>query len=87
MPTRKLAGIRRYRPELSLFKVPGLGLFPSCPERAVLILHRKEVIQPQVPLRLPCYDFIPVTSCALGPCPPTCEGLTRILRAPPASMM
>ena len=27
-----------------------------------------EVIQPQVPLRLPCYDFIPVTSLALGPC-------------------
>ena len=24
-------------------------------------LHRKEVIQPQVPLRLPCYDFIPIT--------------------------
>ncbi len=22
---------------------------------------RKEVIQPQVPLRLPCYDFTPVT--------------------------
>jgi len=21
---------------------------------------RKEVIQPQVPLRLPCYDFVPV---------------------------
>ena len=32
------------------------------------ILHRKEVIQPQVPLRLPCYDFIPVTSLALGRC-------------------
>jgi hypothetical protein len=31
-------------------------------------LHRKEVIQPQVPLRLPCYDFIPVTSHALGRC-------------------
>ena len=34
----------------------------------------KEVIQPQVPLRLPCYDFTPVTvhsfggslSCELG---------------------
>ena len=26
------------------------------------------MIQPQVPLRLPCYDFIPVTSRALGPC-------------------
>ena len=23
-------------------------------------LHVKEVIQPQVPLRLPCYDFTPV---------------------------
>ena len=23
--------------------------------------YRKEVIQPQVPLRLPCYDFTPVT--------------------------
>ena len=32
------------------------------------VLHRKEVIQPQVPLRLPCYDFIPVTSLTLGPC-------------------
>ena len=31
-------------------------------------LRRKEVIQPQVPLRLPCYDFIPVTSYTLGPC-------------------
>ena len=26
------------------------------------IFLRKEVIQPQVPLRLPCYDFTPVTS-------------------------
>ena len=29
---------------------------------------RKEVIQPQVPLRLPCYDFTPVTSRTLGSC-------------------
>ena len=35
---------------------------------SVHLLHRKEVIQPQVPLRLPCYDFIPVTSLTLGPC-------------------
>jgi hypothetical protein len=27
---------------------------------------RKEVIQPQVPLRLPCYDFTPVTEHSLG---------------------
>ena len=27
---------------------------------------RKEVIQPQVPLRLPCYDFTPITTQTLG---------------------
>ena len=32
------------------------------------LLLRKEVIQPQVPLRLPCYDFIPVTAHTLGGC-------------------
>ena len=26
------------------------------------VLPRKEVIQPQVPLRLPCYDFTPITA-------------------------
>jgi hypothetical protein len=30
------------------------------------LLLRKEVIQPQVPLRLPCYDFIPITSHTFG---------------------
>ena len=30
---------------------------------------RKEVIQPQVPLRLPCYDFAPVTELTFGGCP------------------
>ena len=30
------------------------------------ILLRKEVIQPQVPLRLPCYDFIPITPHTFG---------------------
>ena len=29
-------------------------------------LIRKEVIQPQVPLRLPCYDFIPITIHTFG---------------------
>ena len=33
-------------------------------EKAGLLLE-KEVIQPQVPLRLPCYDFIPVTGTCL----------------------
>ena len=32
-------------------------------------LLRKEVIQPQVPLRLPCYDFIPITTHTLDGSP------------------
>ena len=34
------------------------------------LLLRKEVIQPQVPLRLPCYDFIPVINHTLDVYPP-----------------
>src|SRR3954447_23002610 len=30
---------------------------------------RKEVIQPQVPLRLPCYDLVPITGLTFGACP------------------
>src|SRR5262245_17871077 len=29
---------------------------------------RKEVIQPQVPLRLPCYDLVPITGLIFGAC-------------------
>ena len=30
------------------------------------ILHRKEVIQPHLPIRLPCYDFTPIICPTLG---------------------
>ena len=49
-----------------------------------LFLH-KEVIQPQVPLRLPCYDFTPVadpTVVAYLPC-----GLAQRLRVEPTPMV
>ena len=32
------------------------------------IFLRKEVIQPQVPLRLPCYDFTPVADLTVACC-------------------
>ena len=35
---------------------------------AGVVLLRKEVIQPQVPLRLPCYDFTPITNPTLDAC-------------------
>ena len=40
-------------------------------------IPRKEVIQPQLPLRLPCYDFTPITG-------PTFDGSLQKVR-PPAS--
>ena len=46
---------------------------------------RKEVIQPQVPLRLPCYDFAPVTALAFGGLVLIAQVPTR-LRALAASM-
>lgn len=36
--------------------------------RSTDIFLRKEVIQPQVPLRLPCYDLVPIRSFIFGAC-------------------
>ena len=55
MRARLAEGIRQPRPD---------GILPG--EGATGFLLRKEVIQPQVPLRLPCYDFIPITSHTFG---------------------
>ena len=33
---------------------------------SLLLPHRKEVIQPHLPIRLPCYDFTPVISPAFS---------------------
>ena len=40
----------------------GATTAPPCPVDIRECLPRKEVIQPQLPLRLPCYDFTPITS-------------------------
>jgi hypothetical protein len=47
-----------------------------------VVLPRKEVIQPQLPLRLPCYDFVPITRPTLDGCLP--EGLAHRLQVLPA---
>ncbi len=46
---------------------------------------RKEVIQPQVPLRLPCYDFTPVAELTVVRCP--LERLAHGLRVNPTPMV
>ena len=47
-------------------------------------LPRKEVIQPQLPLRLPCYDFVPITRPTLDASVPC--GLGQRLQVLPAFM-
>ena len=45
---------------------PGKGSIPSSAHhRAPTKLRRKEVIQPHLPVRLPCYDLVPITSLTL----------------------
>ena len=48
-------------------------------------LLRKEVIQPQVLLQLPCYDFTPITDHTVGACLP--YGLAQRLLVQPAFVM
>jgi len=57
-------------------------LSSDTPGRHSGLLPRKEVIQPQLPLRLPCYDFTPITSPTFDGCLP--EGLAHRLRVLPA---
>ncbi len=57
MDTSRPEGMRRRRRVCKVIAV----LFPDP-------LLRKEVIQPQVPLRLPCYDFTPVADLTVVGC-------------------
>ena len=56
-----------------------LGAFnaPTPPKSRDSDLPRKEVIQPHLPVRLPCYDFVPITN-------PTFDGCLLTV-GPPAS--
>ena len=55
------------------------------PTRPFGCVLRKEVIQPQVPLRLPCYDFTPVADPTVVACLPC--GLAQRLRVKPTPMV
>ena len=49
-----------------------------CPKASKAALLRKEVIQPHLPVRLPCYDLALLTDLTLGVFPPC--GLDQRLR-------
>ena len=57
----------------------------SWAEALSAMILRKEVIQPQVPLRLPCYDFTPVAEPTVVSCLPC--GLAHCLRVNPTPMV
>jgi hypothetical protein len=43
---------------------------PGAGPRGGGCVPRKEVIQPHLPVRLPCYDFTPIIGPTLDTCPP-----------------
>ena len=58
----KVLDLRIVQPTKSL----GLRLLRRHLATAPTLFLRKEVIQPHLPIRLPCYDFTPVISPAFG---------------------
>ena len=56
-------------PARSRARAPGLSSRSQTSQAKVSkVVLRKEVIQPQVPLRLPCYDLVPITGFIFGAC-------------------
>ena len=51
---------------------------------SLVVLLRKEVIQPHLPVRLPCYDFVPIADPTFDGSPP--YGLGHRLRVLPTFM-
>ena len=63
----------RVGPDIRSGRMPGINHRPGRRRRntpdsgdAAEYLPRKEVIQPHLPIRLPCYDFTPITSRSFG---------------------
>ncbi len=67
---------------ISRWSTSAAGLTAAC---SGVTCSRKEVIQPQVLLQLPCYDFTPITDHTLGACLPC--GLAQRLLVQPAFVM
>src|SRR3546814_8220852 len=83
----RLEGIRRRRRTAAgvVMKADPRARRDITSRRNTGIVLRKEVIQPQVPLRLPCYDFTPVADLTVVGCPPF--GLAHRLRVKPTPMV
>jgi hypothetical protein len=99
LPTSRLSGVRSdqlsYRPSPGSDSLETESRMPTINLRCRALRNprtaargesfRKEVIQPQVLLQLPCYDFTPITDHTMGSCPPC--GLAHRLPVQPAFVM
>ncbi len=65
-PSECRAGPMSPRPGTDLGTGPSRRVLQDAGDSKVIL--RKEVIQPQVPLRLPCYDLVPITGFIFGAC-------------------
>ena len=61
--TRKMYLLRKSMEKPSVFRI---ALANQQQYNLYFFFLRKEVIQPHLPIRLPCYDFTPVTGPAFG---------------------
>ena len=68
--------LAHYRREPLTAYTPPIGVL-------FVVLLRKEVIQPHLPVRLPCYDFTPITNPTLDACLPCEQGLAQRLQVLP----
>ena len=69
-PARTSSPFRLFSPLPNLPTLPVLPTpFRSLPSFPFASLPRKEVIQPHLPIRLPCYDFTPVIGLTFDGCP------------------
>ena len=67
LPTSRLSGVRSNRLSYKPIFATGSPMTEQYNQSSLLLLFlRKEVIQPHLPIRLPCYDFTPVTGPAFG---------------------
>src|SRR3954454_13810678 len=53
-----------------LGRVNGIDEADSTPGVSAPEIPRREVIQPQLPIRLPCYDFTPIIDLTIDSCLP-----------------
>ena len=83
LKTEQLASATADRQPMRPKSLPALaGTLTQVRSTSRECLPRKEVIQPQLPLRLPCYDFTPITSPTFDGSLP--KGLGHRLRVLPA---